>query len=287
MKPVVILCLSAAAQGANLHGCALWEGFCWGKYSDKWCWLTHDGKRDWAKSKCNTWNDYDSNDYCEDAKSGHARGQSNDASTLIADCAQKKLGTVVDYKPWKFAPGMREGQCTELAMQCIADAKDHGCPIADHPYHELTWSNHEVQVEETQPGDIAQFKHYRGRRGSASQHTSVVAKPYDGGQGILTTYDQNPKPVHQMEWMPHTSHSGSVRIFRLHCEGTSRLYSADVGNLSVPSWGRQLSLTATSLGTMVIAAAAALGLTIVGLRRLAPRQPPHGDETELLEEIES
>jgi len=123
---VVALGLLVGAQGARLHGCGLFEGYCFGYFSGTWCWLTYDGKRDWASEKCETWDGYDSTDYCKD---GGVVPQANDAGTLIADCAEKRKGTLVDYGPWKF----NTPQCTELAMQCIEDAKDHDCDIADHP----------------------------------------------------------------------------------------------------------------------------------------------------------
>lgn len=227
---VLVFAICATGNAETLSKCYPDENdFCWGTHGDTWCWLTNDGVKDFAKLntgkmkdyKCEWFNGHDSAKYCEH----DAAGAEKDFEEGKVDFEPKGDGVGAWIANWvlnQHGKVVGNGQCTELAVEAMKAAKQHGFNIPT-PYHDFTfpvWSDGKVWHTKVQPGDIAQFSSWHEQHGFSSKstwthHTAVVVKPWDSANPGIVTYDQNPGPVKESIYHPASKTKGSVLIYRI------------------------------------------------------------------------
>jgi len=163
------------------------------------------------------------------APSSSSSSGSCDASALsqyIANFAKGKKGQKV------YSAKQGSASCWDLAWAAMENAeKDGHNPVfwqkASHWADSSAWSDEVVPLEQAKPGDIAQFKGWQEKfkgytKMAWNPHTAVVTECYK--DGVLTTYEQNPTPVHEGKYHTASKSSGSVTIYRLK-SSTLRLHS--------------------------------------------------------------
>jgi len=163
------------------------------------------------------------------APSSRSSSGSCDASALgqyIANFAKGKKGQKV------YSAKQGSASCWDLAWAAMENAeKDGHNPVfwqkASHWADSSAWSDEVVPLEQAKPGDIAQFKGWQEKfkgytKMAWNPHTAVVTECYK--DGVLTTYEQNPDPVHEGKYHTASKSSGSVTIYRLK-SSTLRLHS--------------------------------------------------------------
>jgi len=137
------------------------------------------------------------------------------------------------------------------------------------------WSSEVVPIEQAQPGDIAQFTSWKEPMiYTWDTHTAVVTECYK--DGVLTTHDQNPSPVHEAQYHPHQKTSGGVKIYRLKETSRLRLYSKEPQPSVLELHSGQISVLA---GVCAIAGLLAAASFIVK-RRSDARSAPSTSEVE-------
>lgn len=246
-------------------GSKLSKGSCFGRYENgkKWCWQTYDGKKDYAKHSCATFNGYSAMDFCE-ATSSSSKTRSSGLGAFMAKWAKSKNG----YRVRSAATGYRQTQCWDLGMRAIEEARKKGYKIPDAP-SSYVWSRHTVSYKQAQPGDIAQFSLWGEKitypgggwstRSTGYRHTAVVTKAYDSSKCEIEMYDQNPSPVHISKYHPCKRTGGSMIIYRIST--SSRLY--EDGSWPVPEEFQQHVLLSTPLLCAVaVAIVGLLGLVV-------------------------
>jgi len=239
-------------------------GHCYSYYGSKkkteWCYTKKKGGS-FASSKCGSYDGHKTDWCCPEKVNCHTSGSSSggcQASALgqyIADFVKGKKGQKV------YSAMQGSASCWDLAWGAMehAEKKGHN-PIfwqkASHWADNNAWSSEVVPLEQAKPGDIAQFKgwkqNFNGRSKYAwNPHTAVVTECYK--DGVLTTYEQNPDPVAEGKYRPHSKTSGSVTIYRLK-SSTLRLHSQTPQLSVIGLHSGQFSVLAAVCATAVLLA---------------------------------
>lgn len=206
-------------------------GKCYSYYGSQkgreWCY-TKKSDGSFASSNCDSYDGHKTDWCCPEKVNCRTPGSSSGgchASALgqyIADFVKSKKGKKV------YSAKQGTASCWDLAWGAMESAEKKGLnPIfwqkASHWKDSYAWSSEEVPLQQAKPGDIAQFKGWQEQYKYAwNPHTAVVTECYK--DGVLTTYEQNPNPVAQGKYHPHSKTSGSVTIYRLKSK-TLRLNS--------------------------------------------------------------
>jgi len=134
----------ADAYYNKLHGSKMHKGHCYGHYhdvkkgKDTWCWLTHDGKEDYAKSKCSSFDTYSAADWCYTKSSSKSSG----LGAYITKWTKSTLHSRVK----SVQSGWSQTECWDLGMRAIEKARKAGYKIPRGP-SVYEWSNNVVYSE--------------------------------------------------------------------------------------------------------------------------------------------
>mmetsp|Transcript_40446 Transcript_40446/g.84598 ORF Transcript_40446/g.84598 Transcript_40446/m.84598 type:complete len:306 (-) Transcript_40446:117-1034(-) len=276
LRFILLFAVCAISHGETLSDAkANTNDYCWAIHGDTWCWLTNDGKTDFAileKGKmvgysCDWFNGKDSGRYCEH-KGGAEVDHEEEKSSY--DVNGDGVGPwIAKWVKGKFGRVVGRGQCWDLANDALKAARAQGgfdIPNAPSAY---VWSTERVWHTNAVPGDIVQLASWRQQEGYYFQmtgpvHTAVVVEPWDG-EGLIT-YDQNPGPVKQTIYKPKYKTAGSLEVYRIKVR--SRLLRRFLDVLA-PVFQR-VNLVSASAGLSALAFVALLiGLGVVATRRFS------------------